>query len=143
MILDRDRAVADFEREIRATLKHNNSSLRREQEDYYDDDDDDDADEDDDDDAPQGRRKMMISERGANAMSALVRFKRLKDRELAVFRTEEGRDAPGRGDDLPHDWWDDGEGDLVGPGLESSAGLCGEEEEEKEEDDACRLTTTL
>ncbi|KAL9065057.1 MAG: hypothetical protein Q9161_008476 [Pseudevernia consocians] len=53
-------------------------------------------------------RRAMESER-ASVRKAMVGFREKGDKELVEFREELGKDAPGRAEDLRHDWWDDEE----------------------------------
>ena len=53
-------------------------------------------------------RCAMASERAA-VTKALADFSASKEKELAIFQREQGRDAAGRVKDLPHDWYKDEE----------------------------------
>lgn len=70
----------------------------------------------------------MISER-AKLMKALAEFTERKNEELAVFQKEQGRNAPGRAEDLPHDWWNDEEEDSV-QASRSRHGWCDDDDED-------------
>ena len=81
MTLERDLAIRQFEDEIEA-LDHAMTKVN-----------------------DKRNRRAMASERAA-VTKALADFSVLKDKELAVFQREQGRDAPGRAEDLPHDWFE-------------------------------------
>ena len=104
MILECDRATRKFEKKIetlnRALSKEKDTRVHR----------------------------AMISER-AKLMKALAEFTERKNEELAVFQKEQGRNAPGRAEDLPHDWWNDEEEDSV-QASRSRHGWCDDDDED-------------
>lgn len=84
MILDRDLAIRVFEEKIE-TLNHAMSKAKDTQ-----------------------ACREIGSER-AEAMKTLAEFVEKRNKELTEFQKEQGKNAPGRVVDLPHDWWNDEE----------------------------------
>lgn len=57
-------------------------------------------------------RRAIISER-TRVLKAKAELLARKSIELRDFQKEQGRDAPGRAEDLRHGWWNDEEADPV------------------------------
>ncbi len=88
MILERDHAITAYKEKI-ATL---NRAMSKEKNAH--------------------RHRAMFSER-AGVTKAMTEFTEKKEKELSEFRKELGKDAPGRGENLDNDWWNDEEVDLA------------------------------
>ena len=82
MMREHDLAITAFEKEI-ATL---NRALSREKN--------------------MQLHRAMKSVR-AVVTKAMAEFSEKKDKELAELQKKQGKDAPGRAEDLRHDWWND------------------------------------
>ena len=94
-----------------------------------------------------------IESQRAEVVKALAEFAEAQNEELARFQKKQGKNAPGRAVDLPHDWYNDEETDSD-QGRESPHGSCDSErsidrgpghvarrEMRDEAEDPCRLMT--
>lgn len=104
MILERDHAITTFKEKI-ATLDHALSEKN-----------------------PRVHR--AITAERAGTMKTMAEYTERKNKELADFQKEQGRNAPGRALDLPHDWWNDEEADPVHV-IERGRESCEDENEDR------------
>ena len=87
--------------------------------------------------------RAIASER-TDMIKAMVDFIEERDTELADFQKEKGRNAPGRAEDLPHDWWNDDNDADLDLALESPRNLRDDDnDKEEEEKDPPRIAGSL